>query len=586
MLAAGQPAVTGADLRSSAQAGLAVYGSVARPTMVEHGGYVLALAGHPRLQHGGLRSSDPRELLKALRERGKDALADVSGDFALAGWDGSTKRGLLAIDRFGVHQICYARAGDSLVFASSLDLLRGYPGIQRGCSPQGIYDYLFQHVCPGPDTVFVDLRRLLPGQCIEFGVRGGADPSAYWTLRYTEDDRRSFPELKEEFVTLLGAAVGEAAAGATTGAFLSGGTDSSTVSGVLSRVREGPAQTFSIGFDAAGYDEMAYARIAARHFGCRHYEYYVTPHDVVEAVPKIAAAYDQPFGNASAIPAYYCARAAREHGIDRLLAGDGGDELFGGNERYGKQYLLSLYGSMPDALRRAVVEPLLLARSGVQRFPLLRKLRSYVEQARPPMPLRYAAYNLLKHLGVTTVFTADFLASVDTLHPLRLLTEVHTPHAGASLINQMQAVDLRFVLADGDLPKVTRTCALADVDVAFPLLDDRVFAFAQHLPSDLKLRGRTLRWFFKRALSDFLPIEVIRKQKHGFGLPVGVWLVEHQPLADLAAHGISLLRDRGIVQQRFIDEVLPARMREHRAYFGTMMWVLMMLGLWLDSRKL
>jgi asparagine synthase (glutamine-hydrolysing) len=133
---------------------------------------------------------------------------------------------------------------------------------------------------------------------------------------------------------------------------------------------------------------------------------------------------------------------------------------------------------------------------------------------------------------------------------------------------------------------VTHMCNLAGVDVAFPMLDDRIVDFSQRLSADLKLRGTQLRWFFKKALSDFLPPEVITKEKHGFGLPVGAWLVGHKPLFDLATDSIALLRQRGIVQPRFIDELLGPRLREHAAYFGTMAWILMMLGLWLDSRKL
>jgi asparagine synthase (glutamine-hydrolysing) len=129
-------------------------------------------------------------------------------------------------------------------------------------------------------------------------------------------------------------------------------------------------------------------------------------------------------------------------------------------------------------------------------------------------------------------------------------------------------------------------CELADMDVAFPILDDRLITFSQKLPANMKLRGTELRWFFKHALLDFLPPAVITKQKHGFGLPVGAWLIGHKPLFDLAADSIGLLRHRGIVQPRFIDDLLGKRLREHPAYFGTMVWVLMMLGLWLESRRL
>jgi asparagine synthase (glutamine-hydrolysing) len=216
----------------------------------------------------------------------------------------------------------------------------------------------------------------------------------------------------------------------------------------------------------------------------------------------------------------------------------------------------------------------------------LRKLRSYVEQARPAMPRRYESYNLLMHLGLERVFTPDFLAAVDAERPHALMAEVHAPFADASLINQMMGIDLRLILADGDLPKVTRMTELAGVDVAFPLLDERIVEFSRTLPSGFKLRGTQLRWFFKHALRNFLPPQVIAKRKHGFGLPVGAWLTTHRPLYELAADSAGMLRTRGIVQPRFIDELFTRTLHEHPAYYGTMAWVLMVLGQWLHSRRL
>jgi asparagine synthase (glutamine-hydrolysing) len=569
----------------TAQSGVAVFGSSAPPLLFEQDGFVLAVLGHPRLrdQRGAL---NPAELAQRLRARGKEALDGIGGDFAIAAWDAQRQRGLLAIDRIGAHQLVYVTVGDTLAFASTLDLLGGHPGVQRELSAQGIFDYLYYHVCPGPETIFTGLQRIAPGHCVEFGAGGASPSSPYWSLRFTEEALPDVATREQQFIELLQAAAREAAEGAAAGSFLSGGTDSSTVSGMLGRVSGTPARTFSIGFDVPGYDETEYARIAARHFGCEHHEYYVTPADVVSAVPKIAASYDQPFGNASAVPTYHCARFAREHGVTRLLAGDGGDELFGGNERYAKQHLLGLYSRVPAALRRGVLEPLLLSSQAGNGFTPLRKLRSYMEQARPPMPLRYESYNLLQHLGVAEVLSPDFLASVDTNHSRRLMAEAHAPFAGDSLVNQMLGIDMRFILADGDLPKVTHMCNLAEIDVAFPLLDDRLIDFSRHLPANLKLRGTQLRWFFKHALRNFLPAEIISKQKHGFGLPVGHWLIEHKPLHDLAMDSIKLLQPRGIVRPEFIRTLLDVKLREHPGYYGTMVWILMMLGLWLDSRKL
>ena len=566
-------------------ASLAVYGATARPRVVVDDGFLLAVAGHPRASRSGTRSADLHELARSLRAGGREALADIGGDFALVTWDTRSQQGLMAVDRVGVHQLVYARQAGGLVFASTLDGLIGHPAVVRKLSSQGVFDYLYQHVSPGPRTIFDDQMRLEPGHCIAFGARGASEPQAYWSLRYTEGTGKPLPALKEEFIALLQASAREASEGADCGSFLSGGTDSSTVSGMLGRVSNRAARTFSIGFDVEGYDETEYARTAAKHFGTDHHEYYVTPADVVDSLPKMATSYDQPFGNASAIPTYHCAKFARSHGVTRLLAGDGGDELFGGNERYAKQHLLNLYQRVPAALRSGLIEPALLG-SPFGGLPGVRKLRSYVEQAKPPMPRRYESYNLMLHLGAANVLTPEFLESVDIDHHRRLLETVHAPFAGASLVNQMLAIDLRFVMADGDLPKVMHMCSLADIDVTFPLFDDRLLEFSQHLPSDLKLRGTKLRWFFKEALKDFLPPAVITKKKHGFGLPVGAWLTGHRPLFDLAADSINLLRPRGIVRGEFIDELLSTKLREHPAYYGNMVWVLMVLGIWLDSRKM
>lgn len=586
MLAAAAQQPADDAIKQSGGACIGAFGTASEPALIGHDGIVLALVGHPRLRTAHGWSTDPIAIAEAIGAQGTAALSAIGGDFALAAWDGAKSRGLLAIDRIGIRQLVYARSDDGLVFASTLDTLLRHPGVKRELSQQAVFDYLYFHVCPGPQTIYRGLYRIPPAHFVEFGPGMDAQPRSYWSMRFAEDSRHDFASLKDRFVTLVQNAVAAAANGVPCGAFLSGGTDSSTVSGMLGRTTRARARTFSIGFDAAGYDEMNYARIAARHFDCDHHEYYVTPADVVAAAPRIAAHYDQPFGNASAIPAFYCAALARDHGVQRLLAGDGGDELFGGNERYAKQHVLGLYHRLPAGIRALLIEPLVLSTPLIKALPGLRKLHSYVQQAKTDMPQRYESHNLLTHLVPENVLAPEFLVSIDRLHPHELMREAYAPYAGCSLINQMLGIDLRFTLADNDLPKVTRTCELAGIDVAFPLLDESVVDFSAQLPAHMKLRGTRLRWFFKEALRDFLPSEVIAKRKHGFGLPVGAWLTSYAPLRALAREGMDIVRQRRIVDARFVDELDGRLLGQHPAYYGTLIWVLMMLGLWLDSRRL
>ena len=542
---------------------------------------LVAVWGRMRFTDTGLaalaqRHGIARALSQGYARMGTDVLPTLAGAFALAILDGRGGEAVLAIDRMGTRPLCYSVAGDKLVFGSTLDAISAFPANTPEINRQAIYDYVYFHMVPGPRTIHVGRHRLLPGTFLLWR-NGKAETRAYWEMRFVENERRPLPELKKDFLAALREGVREESRDRTVGAFLSGGTDSSTIAGMLGKVTGQPARTYSIGFDARGYDEMEFARIAARHFGTRHREYYVTPDDVVRAIPLIAAVHDQPFGNSSAIPTYYCAKLAKDDGVDTLLGGDGGDELFGGNERYAKQYLYSLYSELPRALRKGLIEPVLGLLPPVS---LLGKAQRYVRNASMPMPARYDNYNLLERLGAANIFTSEFLGTIDAQQPRMMLDHAYGSARAHSLINRMLALDLRFTLADNDLPKVTRACELAGVDARFPLLSDSIVTFSAGLPPRLKLKGTRLRYFFKEALRGFLPDEIIAKTKHGFGLPFGPWLQTHGPLRQIAMDSLADLKQRHIIRPEFIDELTSMHVKRHAGYFGTMVWVLMMLEQW------
>ncbi|MDN5935801.1 MAG: asparagine synthase C-terminal domain-containing protein [Nitrosospira sp.] len=552
-------------------------------------GLLVALWGRPGFGEPHLTQLARAEgMAKALadhwREKGEKAIASLTGAFSLCILHEEADEAILAIDRMGIHPLSFQISGGGLIFGSSADAIILHSRIKPEVAPQSLYNYVYFHMVPGPDTIYQGQKRLLPGEYLTYR-KGRLETRKYWKMRFLEHEKRPFQELKQDFLGVLRSSMREAIAGEETGAFLSGGTDSSTIAGLLGEVSGRPAHTYSIGFDASGYDEMEYARIAARHFSTRHHEYYVTPDDIVAAIPQVAAVFDQPFGNASAIPAFYCARMAKEDGLSRMLGGDGGDELFGGNVRYAKQHLFSLYEHMPSMARKGIIEPLVFGIPGGASLPLVRKARSYIEQASIAMPARTETYNLLERYGPGEVFTKEFLATVNAEYPAVLLNEIYHESDADSLINRMLAFDRKFTLADNDLPKVAKACELARMDVAFPLISDEIVAFSLRLEPQLKLKGTKLRYFFKEALRGFLPEEIIAKQKHGFGLPFGVWLQHHKPLQALASDSLSDLRSRNIIRADFIDELLGRHLDEHAGYHGTMVWVLMMLEQWYRQRR-
>lgn len=486
---------------------------------------------------------------------------------------------ILRADHFAIQSLCYRVDNGKLRFAPRADELAD---ANTEIDPQAIFDYLYFHVIPSPRTIYKGIYRLPPAHTARM-QNGQVKVAPHWLPKFEELSNPSFGALRSEFRQLLQDAVAGQLDGSKPGCFLSGGTDSSTVAGMIGLVSGKPAATYSIGFDAQGYDEMEYARLAAKHFKTDYHEYYVTPDDLVKSIAKVAAHFDQPFGNSSALPAYYCAKMAMEDGVTKLLGGDGGDELFGGNSRYAKQRVFGWYQHVPGILKNRLLEPLLHTEIA-SHFSLTRKAGSYVEQAREPMPDRQQMYNLIMHLGPSEVLTPEFLTQIDTTAPLQLERQVWQTAENCSYLHKELAYDWRFTLAEIDLPKVIGAASCAGVRVGFPMLDERLLAFSLKLPTNYKLKGLKLRWFFKEALRGFLPDEILTKKKQGFGLPFGVWANTHPSLRALATDSLHSLTKRGVVRPDFIDTLLTKHLPEHPGYFGEMVWILMMLEQWLAAK--
>jgi asparagine synthase (glutamine-hydrolysing) len=495
----------------------------------------------------------------------------LKGGFAGSAPIGSGEHAL-AVDRFGVETLCWRDTDGTLRAAGRADEL----GVAE-IDPQAIYDYLFFHVIPAPRTVFKGVHRLPAGHFGRFDGRT-MQVQPFGRLAFQPRAGLRFEEAKVEFRRLLLQAVQRQLEPGVPACFLSGGTDSSTVAGHI-RQLVGEVHTYSIGFDADGYDEMEYARIAAQHFGATHHEYYVTPDDLVRHIADVAGGYDQPFGNSSALPAYCCALRARDDGVTKLLAGDGGDELFGGNERYATQKVYQHWDRVPSPLQALVAAVVNLP--GADRMDLLRRGRNYIRDARQGLPDRMHNYNLLLRLGPQQLLQPAFLAAVRPESVFEQMRQVWGLASASNQLDRMLAFDWRYTLAESDLPKVRGTSTLAGVKVGYPMLDDELADFSMTLPEDFKVKGQTLRWFFKEALRDFLPDAIITKQKKGFGLPFGVWANRHAGLKALASDSVRGFGTRGVVRPEFMERVLTELMPQHPGYYGEMVWIVMMLEQWL-----
>jgi asparagine synthase (glutamine-hydrolysing) len=523
-----------------------------------------------------------RFLEEGFRRHGARFLTTLRGAFALALWWPGARRLVLAADRFGVRRLYYAATPDGIAFGARVRIPLALLGLASEVAPEAVYAYLNFGTVPAPQTIYRAVRRLPPGHAL-YWEDGQIRVEPYWDMQYPE---RPLPRATAAaaLVRHTEEAVREALAGADvkhTGAFLSGGTDSSTVLGLMTRITGERVNAFSIGFLEPRYDELGYAELAARHFDAAHYTRIVTADDAFVCLPEVVEAYDEPFGNNSALPTYLCARLARETGMRLLLAGDGGDEIFGGNDRYGQEQVLARYRLIPAVLRRRLIEPILGAvKPG--RMDVLGKAQRYVERASRPNPDRFFSSEFFFAREREWLLHPGFLAAVTPDAPIRIARRHYDAAQARSELNRLLYLDLKITIGDDDLLKVTRMAELAGVGVRFPMLDPRLVEFTGILPAWQKVRGTEKRHLFKHAFSGLLPAATLAKVKHGFGLPISDWLRSHGPFRELARDTLlsRRSRERGYFAPGALEELFRLHEGDRTPFYGDVLWALLMLELW------
>jgi asparagine synthase (glutamine-hydrolysing) len=511
---------------------------------------------------------------------GLDLLERLHGGFSFALWDEKTQRLCLAIDRVGVKSLYWRREGERLLFASRAGAIRVMQREPVEVNPEAVLQFVLFSAVPAPMASDRGTRKLRPGTCLIVEGQKLIERQ-YWDVEYPENENLDVARWASELREGMRSAVHrhlEDCAKETTGCYLSGGTDSSSVVAFASE-KHHPAQSFSIAFEEAGFSEIEFARTAAARFGTRHHEKFLTPLDATSALSKILSYYDEPFANSSAIGSYYCAVLAKENGVDTLLAGDGGDELFGGNERYATDKRFALYHTLPSWLRRGVVEPLVgLLPNNDSKLSLPRR---YVRRANIPNPRRILSYGFFLSLPPEEIFEDGFLQKVGSDNWLAI-PEGHFRSAKASSeLNRILYLDLKMTLADNDVRKVSGTAELAGVNVRYPLLDTSLVELSGRIPASLKLKGFEKRYIFKQAMKDILPAKILYKTKHGFGVPLAQWLLQDSQMKELTQDLMhdARTRQRGYFRPEFLERLMVLH-KQQPNFYGEIVWYLVALELW------
>jgi asparagine synthase (glutamine-hydrolysing) len=524
--------------------------------------------------HKFYTASDTETIVHGYESWGEAVFGKLRGMFGIALWDTRTRTLLVARDRPGIKPLYYGEAGGRLFFGSEAKCLLANPEVDRSVDLASVDHYLAYLYTPRDRAIFRGMRKLPPAHYLRV-CDGRLDVVRYWQLPVAGTPARTteVQALDRLEATLEDAVRSHLVSDVPLGAFLSGGIDSSIVVGLMARLTGRRVKTFSIGFDEPAYDERPYARRVAEHLGTEHHELVVRP-DAFSILDKLIWHFDEPFGDASAIPTWYVSRLASEH-VTVVLSGDGGDELFGGYDRYLPHPAVAKFDRHATGIGRA------FAAATWRRLPHGARGKNFLRHVARDAQGRYLDSVTFYHADERrSLLSADAHAELADWDAETYFRAPFTRLAALPVATQMMAFDFETYLPDDCLTKVDRMSMAHSIESRVPLLDHSVVELAASLPADLKIRDGSRKHLLKALAYRLVPRELLERPKQGFAMPIGAWFRGSMRDAFGDVLGSSAARQRGYFDYRFVDRILSEHLAGKRDH-ALRLWQLLCFELWL-----
>jgi asparagine synthase (glutamine-hydrolysing) len=532
-----------------------------------------------RAGHRFATAGDTEVIVHLYEEHDLECVQALQGMFAFALWDERRQRLLLARDRVGKKPLFYSARRRRISFASELAALLADPEISREIDYQALDCYLAYQYIPAPMTAFAAVRKLPPASTLVF--EGGSPRiSRYWELDYSRKRHVSDPgELHDEIREGLRRATRRRMiADVPIGAFLSGGIDSSAVVAAMAEQSSQPVKTFSIGFEFQPFNELPFARSVARRFGTDHHEFVVNP-DITDVLPKLVRHYGEPFADSSAIPSFYVSELTRRY-VTVALNGDGGDESFGGYNRYASNAIASRFERLPRTMRVAAASAARHLPADGDRSSTRNRAKRLLESLSTTAPERYARH--VSYFGPAeraSAYTAEFGARVGTSLASDVIMDAWRGASGRSVVDKLMEVDVKTRLPDDLLVKMDIATMAHGLEARSPFLDPELMELGASIPASFKVRGTAKKIVLREALRGWVPDETLDRPKWGFSVPLAKWFREElrEYLADVLFDPVTT--SRGYFRTDAIRRDFDLHV-QGRADNAARLWALLVLELW------
>jgi asparagine synthase (glutamine-hydrolysing) len=523
--------------------------------------------------HAFRTNSDTETIVHAYEEYGVDCIARLHGMFGLAIWDGVRKRILLARDRAGKKPLYYTNVDGNLIFASEIKSLLCHPHVKREADLQALADFLSVRYVPGPATLFAGIYKVLPGHWLLF-ENGTMHEECYWDFTFEKTEDHPIEEYLDNIKKHVHRAVEERMiADVPVGAMLSGGVDSSIISGVMSKLTSHKVKTFSVGFGHPDYDELPYARMVADHFGTDHYELIVNSADLTQYWPLLTWHRDEPVSESSDLGVYLVSKLARQH-VKVVLSGEGGDELFAGYPKYVVDWMARYYHIIPQTIRNGLIQPF------IESLPYsMRKFKTAARNISQPAPQRWMNWFGVFNGQLKAALLSPSLKATIDLDSSRAFKGWLDRNPQRDDLSSMLYLDTKIWLPDNLLMKGDKMTMAASLESRMPLLDYKLIEYAASIPSRAKIKSLKAKYLLKQAFADFLPESILTRKKMGFNVPTGIWFREGQREVITKLLLSERARSRGYFNNEYIEQIVHAHLAGKTNYEGQI-FMLASLELW------